>query len=357
MGRTGSSWGKVGLFYVIFYAGLAAFFSIMLVVFYQTLDNYEPKWQLTRSVIGTNPGMGFRPMPPESNIESTLIWFEQGQNRTMNHWIKNLQSFLAPYREKNTPGEFGECEKKPEKEADSKSVCDFQVENDRMKECVEGKFYGYDKGRPCVAVKLNRIYGWKPDYITKDDIDRFDRDIPDQLRSVIMAHTGPHDMVWLYCEGENPADKENAGRIEYFNPADVEVTLDATAQRRVAVLRSDGCEVESGGVVTMSKSKNNGVDPQALVDEFGADTARLFTMFAAPPEQTLEWSDEGVQGASRFIKRLWKAVHDPREPGAAGAARQGRPERGAAGNPQTGASNPGEDHRKVALSVTIKEKH
>ncbi len=81
-------------------------------------------------------------------------------------------------------------------------------------------------------------------------------------------------------------------------------------QRRVAVLRADGKEVESGGVVTMSKSKNNGVDPQILVDEFGADTARLFTMFAAPPEQTLEWSDEGVQGAYRFIKRLWKAVHD-----------------------------------------------
>jgi leucyl-tRNA synthetase len=60
----------------------------------------------------------------------------------------------------------------------------------------------------------------------------------------------------------------------------------------------------------MSKSKNNGVDPQELVDEFGADTARLFIMFAAPPEQTLEWSDEGVQGAYRFIKRLWKAVYD-----------------------------------------------
>jgi leucyl-tRNA synthetase len=104
--------------------------------------------------------------------------------------------------------------------------------------------------------------------------------------------------------------KPDAGRVEYFNPADVEVTLDPTAQRRIAVLRSDGEEVESGGVVTMSKSKKNGVDPQALVDEFGADTARLFTMFAAPPEQTLEWSDEGVQGAYRFIKRLWKAVHD-----------------------------------------------
>ncbi len=60
---------------------------------------------------------------------------------------------------------------------------------------------------------------------------------------------------------------------------------------------------------TMSKSKNNGVDPQALVDTLGADTARLFTMFTAPPEQTLEWSDEGVQGASRFLKRIWRAVH------------------------------------------------
>jgi leucyl-tRNA synthetase len=104
--------------------------------------------------------------------------------------------------------------------------------------------------------------------------------------------------------------KPEAGRVEYFNPAEVEVGLDPVSQRRIAVLRADGEEVESGGVVTMSKSKNNGVDPQTLVDEFGADTARLFTMFAAPPEQTLEWSDEGVQGAYRFIKRLWKAVHD-----------------------------------------------
>ncbi|MDP8986490.1 MAG: leucine--tRNA ligase [Pseudomonadota bacterium] len=109
--------------------------------------------------------------------------------------------------------------------------------------------------------------------------------------------------------------KPESGRVEYFNPADVELRQDGG--RRIAVLRADGREVESGGVVTMSKSKNNGVDPQALVDEFGADTARLFTMFAAPPEQTLEWSDEGVQGAYRFIKRLWKAVHEHVAVGAA----------------------------------------
>ena len=104
--------------------------------------------------------------------------------------------------------------------------------------------------------------------------------------------------------------KPESGRIQYFNPADVEITAGKEGERRVAVLRADGREVESGGIVTMSKSKNNGIDPQALVDEFGADTARLFTMFAAPPEQTLEWSDEGVQGGYRFIKRLWKAVYD-----------------------------------------------
>jgi leucyl-tRNA synthetase len=112
--------------------------------------------------------------------------------------------------------------------------------------------------------------------------------------------------------------KPQSGRIEYFNPADVEIKIDAE-NRRTAVLRADGGEVESGGIVTMSKSKNNGVDPQALVDEFGADTARLFTMFAAPPEQTLEWSDEGVQGAFRFIKRLWKAVHEHVTAGTAAA--------------------------------------
>ena len=104
--------------------------------------------------------------------------------------------------------------------------------------------------------------------------------------------------------------KTEAGRVEYFNPVDVDSKVDPATQKPLAVLRADGRVVESGGVVTMSKSKNNGVDPQALVDQFGADTARLFTMFAAPPEQTLEWSDEGVQGAFRFIKRLWKAVHE-----------------------------------------------
>ena len=102
--------------------------------------------------------------------------------------------------------------------------------------------------------------------------------------------------------------KTETGRLTYFNPTEVEAHEDAAGQP-VHVLIADGEPVQTSGIGTMSKSRNNGVDPQALVDTLGADTARLFTMFTAPPEQSLEWSDEGVQGASRFLKRVWKAVY------------------------------------------------
>ena len=99
--------------------------------------------------------------------------------------------------------------------------------------------------------------------------------------------------------------KTGEGRITYYNPADVELKHDDKGQRVGAILKSDRQPVESDGMGTMSKSKNNGVDPQDLIQSYGADTARLFMMFASPPEQTLEWSDSGVEGSYRFLKRLW----------------------------------------------------
>jgi leucyl-tRNA synthetase len=99
--------------------------------------------------------------------------------------------------------------------------------------------------------------------------------------------------------------EDGAGRRSWFNPADVDVQFDDRGRPVTAVLRSDGQPVMMGGIEKMAKSKNNGIDPQALIDRYGADTARLFTMFASPPEQTLEWSDSGVEGAFRFLKRLW----------------------------------------------------
>jgi leucyl-tRNA synthetase len=104
-------------------------------------------------------------------------------------------------------------------------------------------------------------------------------------------------------------EDEKGGRT-WYNPAEVEVQRDEKGRVIAATLAADGAPVQLGGMGTMSKSKNNGVDPQALIERYGADTVRLFTMFAAPPEQSLEWSDTGVEGAHRFMKRLWRLVHE-----------------------------------------------
>jgi leucyl-tRNA synthetase len=95
------------------------------------------------------------------------------------------------------------------------------------------------------------------------------------------------------------------GRKHWFNPADVTVTRDEKGRIQGAVLREDGLPVIPGGMEKMSKSKNNGIDPQVLIDRYGADTVRLYTMFTSPPDQSLEWNDDGVEGAARFLKRLW----------------------------------------------------
>ena len=100
------------------------------------------------------------------------------------------------------------------------------------------------------------------------------------------------------------------GKKQWINPADVDVVTDERGRPTGATLRADGLPVVIGGTEKMSKSKNNGVDPQALIDQYGADTARLFIMFASPPDQSLEWSDAGVEGAFRFLRRVWKLVHD-----------------------------------------------
>ena len=97
-------------------------------------------------------------------------------------------------------------------------------------------------------------------------------------------------------------------RKDWINPAEVDMQRDERGRVTGAVLRADGKSVEIGGIEKMAKSKNNGIDPQTMVDKYGADTVRLFSMFAAPPEQSLEWSEAGVEGMSRFLKRLWREV-------------------------------------------------
>lgn len=97
-----------------------------------------------------------------------------------------------------------------------------------------------------------------------------------------------------------------SGKKTWFNPADIDLERDEKGRIISAKYQGDGQDVIVGGQEKMSKSKNNGIDPQAIIDQYGADTARVFMMFAAPPDQSLEWSDAGVEGANRFLKRVWR---------------------------------------------------
>jgi leucyl-tRNA synthetase len=117
----------------------------------------------------------------------------------------------------------------------------------------------------------------------------------------------------LLCQGMVLADtyyqEDEKGGQNWISPLDVEPTRGDKGRITGAISKIDGSEVLYDGMGKMSKSKNNGIDPQAMIDQYGADTVRLFIMFAAPPEQSLEWSDAGLDGAQRFIKRFWKQVH------------------------------------------------
>ncbi|HWT16008.1 MAG TPA: leucine--tRNA ligase [Patescibacteria group bacterium] len=116
----------------------------------------------------------------------------------------------------------------------------------------------------------------------------------------------------LLCQGMVVAEtffREAAnGGKDWFNPADVEIERDERGRILGAKLAADGQSVQIGGTEKMSKSKNNGVDPQIMIDRYGADTVRLFSMFASPPEMSLDWNESGVEGMARFLRRLWAGV-------------------------------------------------
>jgi len=214
-GRTGSSWLKILIFYIIFYLCLAAFWALMLLIFYQTIDDRQPKWQLGESRIGVNPGLGFRPRPPEKNIGSTLIWFKHGDKESSwGHWANDLDKFLENYdKGGDDKGQHVDSCTNNESPAPTK-FCFFDIKK-LGNICSKSNEFGYRKGEPCVLIKLNRIFGWKPDsYNTSDFTSNLN--IPDAVRQSYAQHSS--QKIYITCEGENPADKENIGTVEYFPP-------------------------------------------------------------------------------------------------------------------------------------------
>ncbi|XP_015911861.1 sodium/potassium-transporting ATPase subunit beta [Parasteatoda tepidariorum] len=207
-GRSGSSWLKIGVFYVIFYLLLAGFWTVMLLVFYQTLDYYTPRWQLGDSRIGTNPGLGFRPLPHPDNVDSTLIWFTHGSAREWDYWVTSLDQYLQPY----TGGrQFGEHVRSCDFSSHypEPHVCNFHLE-DISQFCSKANNFGFDVGRPCILLKINRIYGWKPEPYSNFSL-------PATMPEHVRTSYDPN-YVYISCDGENPADKENIGPITYYPP-------------------------------------------------------------------------------------------------------------------------------------------
>ncbi|KAJ9597828.1 hypothetical protein L9F63_011323 [Diploptera punctata] len=197
-GRTGDMWAKLLLFYTIFYVILAVFCATCMWLFLLTISDDGPKWYKEDSVIGTSPGLGYRPMN-KYNEDSSLIWYNV---------VK------IDYKTKTSASNVVDCDynKKPGKG----QVC--KVDINSWNPCISSKNFDYPNGRPCVFIKLNKILKWEPDYY--DNPNALPGNMPKDLKKYIkeIKNTKPETMktVWVSCQGEHPSDKENIGEIEYF---------------------------------------------------------------------------------------------------------------------------------------------
>jgi len=258
LGRTGMSWFKIIVFYIFFYAGLAAFFGACLYIFYLTLDSENPKYKKDASLIGTNPGIGFRPQPDqEHNVDSTLIWVSSGDYK---FWSDQLKVYTEQAERAKQKGgtDLLDCSFKTDVKALPKKAC--KIPTTEYGPCTVDTEFGYKAGEPCVLIKLNRIIEWEPKLLRKDkkdvvkdgnkkkpelDKDKFidalkshgtkgDVEEPalppaliEMMRNQLEKESDParqYDIarsVWTYCDGENPADKENIGQITYYPMAGI----------------------------------------------------------------------------------------------------------------------------------------
>jgi len=236
-GRTCGSWVKIIVFYLIFYACLAGFFSLNFYIFSRTLNEDSPKWTLSESLIGSNPGIGFRPMPDQDkNAESTLIWYRSDSESDSAFWYKQLEEVVN--KSQVPPGTHGVVDCNYHNvSATAKVSC--RVDVTKLGPCNIANNFGYRYANPCVLVKLNKIYDWKPEPYGVDEDGKYDatlltteldekvaEGLPVDLKTFILneVRKNPGDevnvlrTVWISCGGENVGDQENLppGYIQYY---------------------------------------------------------------------------------------------------------------------------------------------
>jgi len=220
LGRTGISWVKIVVFYVVYYTLLHIFFMVYLFIFFQTIDPKIPKWQTNESLIGENPGVGFRPSP--EYIESTLIWFRSGDdNGSWQPLVDQLEKFLEPYEngadvstDEDGKESMVDCGIHEPKE---NQVCKVNTWELFQSDCTKGNKFGYRAGRPCILLKLNKIYGWVPECYNTSQIPY---NLPEEIQTIMGNLNSSQDdanrKVWIQCRGQNTADVENIGEIVYY---------------------------------------------------------------------------------------------------------------------------------------------
>lgn len=213
-GRSTKNWGQLLLFYLAFYLVLAALFTICMQTLLATMNHQFPKWQLDASLIGTSPGLAYRPMPEDPDVTGTVIEYRAANKTNVKEWVDRLDNFLAPYRDHELlPG--GGKNQVPcdfDTKLNPGQVCEVDVK--QFTPCTSEQGYSYNKSAPCIFVKLNKIYGWLPEYY--DDVDDLPEDMPTDLVDHIKS-LKPKDrqQVWVSCSGLH--ENDNIGPVEYSN--------------------------------------------------------------------------------------------------------------------------------------------
>ncbi|XP_034936760.1 sodium/potassium-transporting ATPase subunit beta-2-like [Chelonus insularis] len=216
-GKTGKQWGITGLFYLAFLSVLALLFSVCMAGLMATIDEEKPRWTLHESLIGSSPGLGFRPIS-ENTKELALIVYKATNVSQVETWVKRIDDFLENYKNRSSLPNGGENQQICSYEHPSLKpghVC--KVDVDQFGPCSPGNSYGFDQSAPCIFIKLNKIIDWVPEYYDADSDfpDTMPKDLVQQIKSY--NNTEKLKTVWVSCHGENSKDEEAIkGQIKYY---------------------------------------------------------------------------------------------------------------------------------------------
>jgi sodium/potassium-transporting ATPase subunit beta len=203
--RDDDNWAYMLLFYLGFFALVAAYAALAFALYLEVyIDKNHPRTQGNATLLMGWPSLAFRPMP---NYRTTLIRFEQGKPASYKIFSDHIQAYLLQYENQAQESEaFIDCTNLAEADRNKDRACRFQIDS-LGPDCVWQRDYGYDEGKPCVLLKLNKIFNWEP--VLYDATTGY----PPELGN----RTSPTH-VGVTCEGENPIDQENIGPLHYWPP-------------------------------------------------------------------------------------------------------------------------------------------